>query len=199
MRVCVLSRACARALTRVRVCLAAPPPPSQSAPGAPPSAALCRYVTVSMTVGPASGVLKGADPASWRAKDVALTVLIDRCGFAATTTATAAAWRAFAAPLAPARGRAPLARHALGPRGARQAALSAPPERPRAPVAPPPCNTPPLRARRRSTARLSTGQRTALNDVEESHIEDRGGQRFWVYEHRSQVGAVCGQGEACRV
>jgi hypothetical protein len=31
-----------------------------------------------MTVGPASGVLKGAPETEWRPEDVALTVLIDR-------------------------------------------------------------------------------------------------------------------------
>lgn len=40
----------------------------------------CRFVTVSMTVGPASGALKDKPQDSWTAKDVALTVLIDRCG-----------------------------------------------------------------------------------------------------------------------
>jgi hypothetical protein len=39
---------------------------------------LSKFVTVSMTVGPASGVLKGEAPGGWRPKDVALTVLIDR-------------------------------------------------------------------------------------------------------------------------
>lgn len=39
---------------------------------------LRRFVTVSMTVGPASGVLKGVPQDDWKAKDVALTVLIDR-------------------------------------------------------------------------------------------------------------------------
>ena len=38
------------------------------------------YITVSMTVGPASGVLKGAPAEEWRPMDVALTVLIDRWG-----------------------------------------------------------------------------------------------------------------------
>ncbi|KAI8466368.1 MAG: lumen targeted protein [Monoraphidium minutum] len=80
---------------------------------------LRRYVTVSLTVGPASGVLKDAPQDGWTAKDVALTVLIDR-----------------------------------------------------------------------STARLSTGQRTALNDVEFSRMEERDGQRFYVYEHRSQGSAT---------
>jgi hypothetical protein len=32
-----------------------------------------------MTVGPASGVLKGAPQEGWAARDVALTVLVDRC------------------------------------------------------------------------------------------------------------------------
>lgn len=39
----------------------------------------------------------------------------------------------------------------------------------------------------RSTSRLSSGQRVALNDVEEAHIEDREGQPYWVFEHLSQV------------
>jgi hypothetical protein len=39
---------------------------------------LRNFVSVSMTVGPASGVLKGVDPATWKPYDVALTVLIDR-------------------------------------------------------------------------------------------------------------------------
>jgi hypothetical protein len=39
----------------------------------------------------------------------------------------------------------------------------------------------------RSTARLSSGQRTALNDIEEAHSEDREGQTYIVYEHTSQV------------
>jgi hypothetical protein len=39
----------------------------------------------------------------------------------------------------------------------------------------------------RSTARLSSGQRTALNDVEEVHSEERDGQTYYVYEHTSQV------------
>lgn len=43
---------------------------------------------------------------------------------------------------------------------------------------------------RRSTARLSSGQRTALNDVEEAHAEERDGQTYWVYEHTTQVGAA---------
>lgn len=40
---------------------------------------LRRFVTVSMTVGPASGVLKEQPEESWKPRDVALTVLIDRC------------------------------------------------------------------------------------------------------------------------
>lgn len=39
---------------------------------------LRRFVTVSMTVGPASGVLKEQPEESWKPRDVALTVLIDR-------------------------------------------------------------------------------------------------------------------------
>jgi hypothetical protein len=39
-----------------------------------------RFVTVSVTVGPASGVLKDKPQAEWTPKEVALTVLIDRCG-----------------------------------------------------------------------------------------------------------------------
>jgi hypothetical protein len=31
-----------------------------------------------MTVGPASGVLKGVQPAAWKPADVAVTVLVDR-------------------------------------------------------------------------------------------------------------------------
>lgn len=51
----------------------------------------------------------------------------------------------------------------------------------------------------RSTARLSSGQRTALNDVEESHQEDRGGQAYYVYEHTSQVSSChcTSRQEAC--
>jgi hypothetical protein len=40
---------------------------------------------------------------------------------------------------------------------------------------------------RRSTSRLTTGQRTALNDVESAEVEVREGQRYFVYEHLSQV------------
>jgi hypothetical protein len=36
---------------------------------------------VSVTVGPESGALKGRPEAEWSAKEVALTVLIDRWGF----------------------------------------------------------------------------------------------------------------------
>jgi hypothetical protein len=39
----------------------------------------------------------------------------------------------------------------------------------------------------RSTARLSSGQRTALNDVESVAAVDREGSTYWVYEHISQV------------
>jgi hypothetical protein len=42
---------------------------------------LRKFVTASMTVGPASGVLKDVSPEQWKAKDVALTVLIDRWGW----------------------------------------------------------------------------------------------------------------------
>ena len=38
----------------------------------------------------------------------------------------------------------------------------------------------------RSTSRVSSGQRVALNDVEEAHAEDRAGSAFYVYEHVSQ-------------
>ncbi|KAG2440805.1 hypothetical protein HXX76_003660 [Chlamydomonas incerta] len=73
------------------------------------------FVTASMTVGPASGVLKDRNPAEWKPREVALTVLVDR-----------------------------------------------------------------------STARTTAGQRVALNDVQESHLEARDGQQYWVYEHVSQ-------------
>lgn len=76
---------------------------------------LKRFVTVSLTVGPTSGVLKDKPQEQWTPREVALTVLVDR-----------------------------------------------------------------------STARLSSGQRTALNDVEESHQEERDGQTYYVYEHTSQ-------------
>jgi hypothetical protein len=39
---------------------------------------LTNFVTVSMTVGPAAGVLKEYPQAEWKPMDVALTVLIDR-------------------------------------------------------------------------------------------------------------------------
>ena len=42
----------------------------------------------------------------------------------------------------------------------------------------------------RSTARLTSGQRTALNDVEEAHTEDREDGRYFVYEHLAQVRVV---------
>lgn len=73
------------------------------------------YISVSVSVGPVSGVLKGTDPSLWRARDVALTVLTDR-----------------------------------------------------------------------STSRLTSGQRTTLNDVEDVAAEDRDGQTYWLYEHLSQ-------------
>ncbi|MEW5316997.1 MAG: hypothetical protein WDW38_008332 [Sanguina aurantia] len=76
---------------------------------------LRQFVTATMTVGPASGVLKDNPPDTWKPKEVALTVLIDR-----------------------------------------------------------------------STSRLSSGQRVALNDVEEAHLEDREGRPYWVFEHLSQ-------------
>jgi len=47
---------------------------------APPPCGL-RFVTVSMTVGPASGALKDRPQSDWTAKEVALTVLIDRWAF----------------------------------------------------------------------------------------------------------------------
>ncbi len=37
------------------------------------------FVTLSVTVGPASGVLKDLQPAQYKPYDVALTVLVDRC------------------------------------------------------------------------------------------------------------------------
>lgn len=40
----------------------------------------------------------------------------------------------------------------------------------------------------RSTARVSTGQRVALNDVENAAAETRDGEPYYVYEHLSQVG-----------
>jgi hypothetical protein len=53
---------------------------------------LRRFVTVSMTVGPASGVLKELPEESWKARDVALTVLIDRCVSAGLFGCCMAAW-----------------------------------------------------------------------------------------------------------
>eukprot|EP00879_Flechtneria_rotunda_P026245 GHRR01027974.1.p1 GENE.GHRR01027974.1~~GHRR01027974.1.p1 ORF type:complete len:208 (+),score=53.59 GHRR01027974.1:604-1227(+) len=76
---------------------------------------LRRFVTVSVTVGPAGGVLKDTLQNQWKPREVALTVLVDR-----------------------------------------------------------------------STARTSTGQRTALNDIEEAHAEERNGQTYYVYEHTTQ-------------
>lgn len=77
---------------------------------------LRNFITVSMTVGPTSGILKEIGQDEWKPLDVALTVLIDR-----------------------------------------------------------------------STSRVSSGQRVAMNDVEEAHIENRSdGKRYFVYEHLSQ-------------
>ncbi|KXZ53907.1 hypothetical protein GPECTOR_6g825 [Gonium pectorale] len=73
------------------------------------------FVTASMTVGPASGILKGRSPEEWKPREVALTVLIDK-----------------------------------------------------------------------STARTTAGQRVALNDVQEAHLDARNGLQYWVYEHVSQ-------------
>ncbi len=39
---------------------------------------LTNFVTVSMTVGPASGLLKGRPMSEWKPMEVALSVLIDR-------------------------------------------------------------------------------------------------------------------------
>ena len=49
----------------------------------------------------------------------------------------------------------------------------------------------PVGCGRRSTARVSTGQRVSLNSVEESATEQREGQKYWVYEHLSQVSGAC--------
>ncbi|GLC52390.1 hypothetical protein PLESTB_000623800 [Pleodorina starrii] len=38
----------------------------------------------------------------------------------------------------------------------------------------------------RSTARTTAGQRVALNDLQETHLETRDGLQYWVYEHISQ-------------
>lgn len=40
---------------------------------------LRKFVTASVTVGPASGVLKDLPQQEWRPREVALTVLVDRC------------------------------------------------------------------------------------------------------------------------
>lgn len=40
---------------------------------------------------------------------------------------------------------------------------------------------------RRSTARITSGQRVALYNVENVHMEERDGQEYWVYEHLAQV------------
>lgn len=73
------------------------------------------FVSVSMTVGPPSGVLNEGPPDTWKPMDVAMTVLTDR-----------------------------------------------------------------------STYRTTTGQRTSLNDIENVRLEERDGQKFWVYEHVTQ-------------
>ena len=39
----------------------------------------------------------------------------------------------------------------------------------------------------RSTARVTTGQRVSLNSIESAVAEERDGQKYWVYEHLSQV------------
>jgi hypothetical protein len=41
----------------------------------------------------------------------------------------------------------------------------------------------------RSTSRLSSGQRTSLNDIEDVKVQERDGQTYVLYEHLSQVGA----------
>jgi len=38
----------------------------------------------------------------------------------------------------------------------------------------------------RSTARITSGQRVALYNVENVHMEERDGQEYWVYEHLAQ-------------
>ncbi|KAK9839951.1 hypothetical protein WJX74_001041 [Apatococcus lobatus] len=72
-------------------------------------------VSVSVSVGPPSGKLKGRQPDDWKAKEVAETILADR-----------------------------------------------------------------------STARVTTGQRVALNQIETSSRQDREGQMYWLFEHSSQ-------------
>ncbi len=55
---------------------------------------------------------------------------------------------------------------------------------------------------RSSTARLSTGQRTALNDVEDARLEQRPEGPYWIFEHISQVsvpGALEGLGLRARL
>ena len=39
----------------------------------------------------------------------------------------------------------------------------------------------------RSTARVTTGQRVSLNQIETSSRQDREGQMYWMFEHSSQV------------
>lgn len=113
---------------------------------------LTRFVTVSVTVGPASGVLRDVPQERWSPRDVALTVLIDRhaCMHPQCGAQNIAALRC-ATPVL------------LGLDANMAVALL-----------------------RRSTARLSSGQRTALNDVVETRAEERDGATYYVYEHTSQ-------------
>ena len=159
---------------------------------------LLHVVCAQVTVGPASGLLKDVPPEQWKAKDVALTVLIDRC-------ATVELWRCGSCSAL----LTPVWRLAFS--GELNNIWLTSCELYSVPSAPHPslplATFPPLvrdtfvfTARifacfDRSTSRMSTGQRFALNDVEEAHEEVRGeGQLFWVYEHRSQVGegSLCG-------
>jgi hypothetical protein len=41
----------------------------------------------------------------------------------------------------------------------------------------------------RSTSRMSSGQRTSLNDIEGVQVVEKGGQQYVMYEHLSQVGS----------
>lgn len=41
---------------------------------------------------------------------------------------------------------------------------------------------------RRSTARVSSGQRVSLHQIESAGVETRNGQPYFVYEHIAQVG-----------
>ena len=109
---------------------------------------LRNFITVSMTVGPASGLLKGAPESEWRPEDVALTVLIDRCGPTISCICMPYRYSIFYLK--------------------NLASLT-------------------LEIICRSTSRVSNGQRVALNDVEETHKEERPGGAYFVYEHLSQV------------